>query len=255
MKYAALLLIISLIPIFLHFGCDSSDPVSPDDTTVTDIDGNVYDIVQIGDQWWMAENLRTTRYRNGDDIPTGLSHDDWRYAESDAYAMYPHDDVDGISTEAEMIEAYGLLYNWHAATDERGLCPEGWHLPGDDDFQKLTIFLGLSHEEADSSGLLGAGEGGKMKSIRTEPQSHPRWDSPNPGATNESGWSGLPAGARLFHGSFSFAGLAGYWWSATESTEYHEDSAWYHSVYSSNDQIGRYYHFKHNGFSVRCLRD
>ncbi len=252
MKYDALLFIVSFITIFLHVGCDRSDPVSPDDTTVTDIDGNVYTIVQIGDQWWMAENLRTTRYRNGDAISTGLSNIDWQTTTSGAYAIYPHANVDGINSEEEMVNAYGKLYNWYAVDDDYGLCPEGWHLPGDDDLQHLAIYLGLSQEEADSSGLLGAGEGGKMKSTRTEPESHPRWNSPNPGATNESGWSGLPAGARMFHGNFDFIGLAGYWWS---STEYPEDSAWYHSVYSSYDQIGRYYHFKHNGFSVRCLRN
>jgi len=161
---------------------------------LTDIDDNEYQTVKIGDQWWMAENLKTTRYRNGDAIPANLDNAQWQNTTSDAYAVYPHGDVDGINSEEEMVDAYGKLYNWYAVDDERGLCPTGWHIPSDDEWKQLEMYLGMTREDADNPGSISRGidEGGKMKSIRTEPDTHPRWDSPNEGVTNESGFSGLP---------------------------------------------------------------
>ncbi|SVD28603.1 uncharacterized protein METZ01_LOCUS381457, partial [marine metagenome] len=113
-----------------------------DGSTVTDIDGNVYETVEVGEQVWMKENLKVTHYRNGDEIPTGYSNDDWTNLTTGAYAVYNDDSLNA--------DIYGNLYNGYAVEDERGLCPEGWHVPTDQEYTELTDYLGF-------------GAGGKMK--------------------------------------------------------------------------------------------
>ena len=135
-------------------------------STVTDIDGNVYETVVIGDQLWMAENLKVTHYNNGEDIPTGLNSEstgDWPNTIEGAYAIY--------YDEQSNLEIYGNLYNWYAIDDERGVCPDGWHVPSDEEWTILMDYLG---------GALIAGL--KMKDVLN-------WDG-----TNESGFTALPSG-------------------------------------------------------------
>jgi len=208
---------------------------------VTDIDGNVYQTVKIGDQVWMAENLRTTRYHNGDAIPTNLDNTQWQNTTSGAYANYLHGSVYGINSDAEMVAAYGKLYNWYAVDDSRGLCPEGWHVPTDTEWTTLVNNLGGRYVA-----------GGKMKSTLTEPNQHPRWSSPNPDVTNESGFSALPGGSRDSNGYYLGVGSFGYWWSSTEDVA---DDAWSRFLYYYYSNVFRYYYYKQYGFSVRCLRD
>ena len=230
--------------------------------TVTDIDGNEYETVKIGDQWWIAENLLTTRYRNGDDILTGLIDAEWRETTSGAYTIYPHDEVDGINSDAEMVDAYGKLYNWYAVDDDRGLCPEGWHVPSDEEWKQLEMHLGMTREEADRSHgrgnpseWRGVDEGGKLKSTRTEPDAHPRWREPNRGATNESGFLGLPGGN--FHPDWhmvlgvKYHGIYGTWWS---SSSYGPYLAWDRIVGGNYITVGRTTGTsKRFGRSVRCI--
>ncbi len=115
----------------------------PDGTTgtITDIDGNTYNTTFIGGNEWMAENLRVTKYNNDDAIPTGLSNAYWFNTTQGAYAIYPHGSINGLDSDAEVVAAYGKLYNWHAVDDERGLCPAGWSVPGDDDWTQLVDYL------------------------------------------------------------------------------------------------------------------
>lgn len=209
--------------------------------TVTDIDGNKYQTVKIGDQLWMAENLRVIRYQNGDAIPTGLSDNAWQNTTSGAYVIYPHGNVDGINSEAGVVAVYGMLYNWYAVTDSRGLCPPGWHVPTDAEWTTLVNYLGGY-----------AAAGGKMKSIRAEPDPHPRWKSPNIGATNESGFSGLPGGGRGVDSSYDATGGGGLWWSSTESSP---KNAWYRFLNYNFSFVNRSSNDKRSGFSVRCLMD
>lgn len=199
--------------------------------TVTDIDNNVYQTVKIGNQWWMAENLKVSRYKNGDSIPQVTDDLEWSKLSTGGWAFYENDSYND--------DKYGKLYNWHAVDDSRGLCPTGWHVPGNEEWETLTNFL---DENA----------GGKMKSTRVEPDPHPRWDFPNLNATNESGFSGLPGGYRHFGGSFGLVGDSGFWWSATE---YEASRAWYRYLYAYNGDIDRDTNGKSTGFSVRCLRD
>ncbi len=197
--------------------------------SVTDIDGNEYKTITIGTQEWMAQNLRTTRYQNEDTIPNITNG--WANLSSGAYCWYDNDN----SYE----QPYGKLYNWYAVNDSRGLCPEGWHVPSGDDlsseWKTLIDFLG---------GLSVAG--GPMKEAGTA-----HWNSPNPGATNASGFTGLPGGYRNFGGTFSDLGNFGYWWSSTESTA----NAWYCILrYLSEDALQSFFD-KRVGYSVRCVKD
>jgi uncharacterized protein (TIGR02145 family) len=175
---------------------------------VKDIDGNTYKTVNIGKQVWMAENLRTTKFRNGITIDTDVA--DTSLA---TVGVYDFNIVDGINTTEEMVTAYGRLYNWKAISNSQGLCPAGWALPTNDDWVELVEFLG-----GDSI------SGGTMKSRRVEGiDNHPRWNLPNTQANNVSGFRGLPGGYILpdpVANIYSNLGLNGYWWSQTESDPY-----------------------------------
>jgi uncharacterized protein (TIGR02145 family) len=193
---------------------------------LVDVDGNVYTTVTIGTQVWMAENLKTSKYRNGNSIPTNLTDADWTSATTGAYAIYNNNATNNTT--------YGKLYNWYSVVDSRNLCPAGWHVPSDAEWTILEYFLG---------GTTVAG--GKMKTPTD-------WNSPNTGATNESGFSGLPGGYRQPNGTYSAIGNAGFLWS---STEYATTYAWYRILNSNYGDSGRTANYKQNGFSVRCLRD
>ncbi len=173
--------------------------------TVMDIDGNTYQTVQIGTQVWMKENLKVSRYRNGDPIPTNLSNSAWQAATTGAYAIY--------NNNAANDTTFGKLYNWYAVADSRNLCPAGWHVPSDAEWTTLEDYLG--------GGLVA---GGKMKTTTD-------WQSPNTGATNESGFSGLPGGLRDGSGSYYNVGYFGYWWSSTELST---AGAWYRYLNYTN---------------------
>jgi len=182
-----------------------------------------YSTVQIGDQCWFTENLRTTTYLNGEAIPQNLSDGDWSSTTSGAMAFYN----DG--------PAYGGLYNWYAVDDARGLCPSSWHVPTDAEWTILTDHLGGASVA-----------GGQMKT-------NYGWFNGGNG-TNSSGFSGLPGGYRSNDGSFSNAGYYGYWWSSSPNGS----NAWYRDLnYASlnGEDVGRSSSSRRLGFSVRCVRD
>lgn len=206
----------------------------------TDINGNVYDTIAIGTQVWMKQNLKVANYRNGDSIPTNLSNTTWQNTTSGAYAIY--------NNTAANDSIYGKLYNWYAVADPRGLCPTGWHLPSDAEWQTLEIALGLPAYEANSTGNRGSSQniGGKIKAVS------PLWSSPNTGANNSSGFTGLPGGYRYYIGPYDVIGNGGGWWS---STQYTPNGAWYRYLYFNYGSVLRLDTNKSNGLSVRCLRD
>jgi uncharacterized protein (TIGR02145 family) len=202
--------------------------------STTDVDGNTYTTVTIGTQVWMKENLKVSKYRNGDPIPTNLDDATWLNTTSGAYAIYNNDAANNTT--------YGKLYNWYAVADPRGLCPAGWHVPSDAEWTTLENFLGGASVA-----------GGKMKSTGTIEGGTGLWYSPNQDATNSSGFTAFPGGYRYFDGTFFNIGNYGYWWS---STEYPSSTAWYRPLYYNTAGSYRYnYYFKAGGFSVRCLRD
>jgi uncharacterized protein (TIGR02145 family) len=201
-------------------------------TSIADIEGNIYNTVQIGTQCWTQSNLKVSKYRNGANIPTGLTDSQWGSTTSGAYAVYSNSSANDA--------LYGKLYNWYAVNDTRGLCPTGWHVPSDAEWTTLTDFLG---------GESAAGD--KMKSTATQPTPG-GWTAPNTGATNVSGFTGLPGGTRDLYGWFYVLGNYGYWWSSSVAGS---GDAWLRNLYYVNAVASRYVNSPRYGFSVRCLRD
>jgi len=208
--------------------------------TVTDYDGNVYNTVTIGTQVWMKENLKTTHYSTGVAMVDGTSAGDISGDYTTKYYF------DYGNTPANTI-IYGKLYTWAAVMNGaassnsepsgvQGACPIGWHLPSDAEWTTLTTFLGGESVA-----------GGKLKETGTT-----HWQSPNTGATNETGFTALPGGNRYDGGTFYSIGSGGDWWSSTEDNT---NDAWYRYMGYDDSGVGRNYGSKTNGFSVRCLRD
>ena len=201
--------------------------------TVTDIDGNVYHTVTIGTQTWMVENLKTTKYNDGTAIPLVTDSTAWLNLPTPGYCWYNND-------AATYKNTYGALYNWFTVNTSK-LAPSGWHVPTDAEWTILTIYLG-----GDTVA------GGKMKSTGTIELGTGLWYSPNTGATNESGFTAVPAGCRGRDGAFDYVGSIGFWWS---SSEYVASDAWYRHLSYDYSDVSRYYGKKYLGFSVRCVRD
>ncbi len=240
-------------------------PFEEEPGPVSDIDGNVYETVLIGNQLWMAENLRTTKYHDGSDIPTGLSDADWSTTEDGAYAVYPHDNVEGIDSEAEMVEAYGKLYNWYAVEDERGLCPDGWRVATADDYDELVMYVaywGGMDKTSETDKNPESVAGNYVKSCRQinsplggdcDTGEHPRWEADNTHfGTDEFGFDGRPSGYRDENGFFNGIGTRGYFWTSTELSfamgrwrRLGHDGGW---VYSG-------FEYKEEGYSVRCIKE
>jgi uncharacterized protein (TIGR02145 family) len=194
----------------LH-SCGAANVHNPDLTygSMTDQEGNVYKTIVIGTQEWMAENLNTSIYRNGDAIPTNLDNVAWQTTTSGAWAYYNND--------ASYACPYGKLYNWYTCADGRQLCPVGWHVPTDAEWTVLTDYLG--------------GEsiaGGRMKTTGTIEAATGLWYSPNAEANNSSGFSGAPGGVRGDDGFYSDIGDFVYWWS---SSEVGSNYAWFRYLY------------------------
>lgn len=225
----------------IHFTTEES---GQETGTVVDIDGNVYRTITIGSQSWMTENLRTTRYRNGDILPHITDDTEWQNLNTGAWTYYENDPSND--------EIYGKLYNWYAVADEREICPPGWQVPSDDDWKQLEIFLGMSKLSADDEGTRGTNEGGKMKSTRTVPDPHPRWNSPNTGATNETGLSMLPGGYRSQSGYFGGKGNNAYFWPSLPG--FSKLFSWNRELSFNESGIARNRFDKRSGFSVRCVR-
>jgi uncharacterized protein (TIGR02145 family) len=194
--------------------------------TVTDIDGNSYKTVRIGAQWWMAENLKVTRYRNLDAMPNVIDGAAWVGLSTGAYCNY-NNDVNNVAL-------YGRLYNWFAVIDGRMIAPVGWHVASDAEWQTLIDYLG---------GVAVAG--GKMKEVGTT-----NCTSPNTGATNESGFSALPGG--YSNGAYNNMGVNANFWSSTEDTN---NYAWFRDLYCEATRVNRGFNGKNFGFSVRCVKD
>jgi uncharacterized protein (TIGR02145 family) len=215
----------------------ASNSVTPDLPSVT-----------IGNQIWTSKNLDVSTYRDGTAIPKVVGDATWYTLTTGAYCYYKND-------SATYAAIYGKLYNWYAVagihdndpnTANKTLAPEGWHLPTNWEWTTLTDHLEL-FGTSPSNGGRRDDAGGQMKESGLA-----HWVSPNTGATNESGFAGLPGGFRSVSGSSYYIGLEGYWWS---STEYDTSDARYLNLHFSTDDVDRDFYDKGSGFSVRCLRD
>jgi len=245
-------LIIILFAIFLLLDCTKKDneeelvidvyPANP----IMDIDGNIYQTVIIGNQawyqWWMTENLRTSKYANGDTIPNVKDTIKWHFSTSGAWVNYKNDSTYEIP--------YGKLYNWHAVADTRNICPDGWHVPSKFEWYQLIIYL--DHEYV---------AGGHLKEAGTD-----HWDHPNTGATNVSGITALPGGKRYYSSNYPFNGWktlynyinkSGNYWTSTKYSSYGSGKAYSASMNynSSKCYLDVNWERLTNGLSVRCIKD
>jgi len=211
--------------------------------TMVDQEGNTYFTIQIGNQEWMAENLKVTHFRDGTAI-TNVSDDAaWAALTTEAYCIYNNNASDEIDT-------YGALYNWYAAADSRNIAPEGWHVPTDAEWKELEMALGMSQNDADDISYRGTNEGIKLSGNSA------LWDygalefDPEFGS---SSFTALPGGYRYYlTGYYYKMGFSGYFWSATEDDI---TDAWYRQLDHSHLNVFRYNLGKTSGYSIRCLKD
>lgn len=191
-----------------------------DGPTITDVEGNTYKTIKIGSQVWMAENLRTTRFRDGSIIPMVSDDARWSNLSTPAYCWYH-------PAEAANRDLYGGLYNWHAVNTAK-LCPEGWHVPDDEEWGKLTDQFGPLHLAGD-----------RLKEIATG---------------TGTGFSPLPGGHRDYQGTFMYRNYLGYWWTSS-TTEFSEEYAWHRHLNIHYGFVYLDFSRKTYGYSVRCIQD
>jgi uncharacterized protein (TIGR02145 family) len=216
-------------------------------SVITDIEGNTYNTVQIGDQCWMKENLKTTRYKNGTPIPIVTDSTEWLETASGAYTWYENNSA--------WKDLYGALYNGYTTTDPNGLCPGSWHVPTSDEWLALKTYIGGGipphGDELKSCRQINSPLGGNCNT-----SVHPRWNdyeyNDNYGS-DLYGFSGLPGGFRDFESIFHYIGTGAIWWASTEISP---ESGWTFGIdYGSGGIVTAYDVNKKDGFSIRCLRD
>ena len=198
----------------------------PGAALVRDVDDNAYPTLQIGDQCWLRENLRTSRYRNGEDIPVIEEDSLWLSTSAGAFSFYTND------PDQDTLE--GVLYNHFSISDNRGLCPTGWHVPNDAEWTTLQDYI----SEGDK-------EGSALKDTLG-------WDLPNAGAANLMGYRARAAGFRAATGGFGGQGIHGFWWSATQADP---GKAWSRQLNYASTSMFRNANFLLFGMSVRCVKD
>jgi uncharacterized protein (TIGR02145 family) len=192
--------------------------------SIYDIEGKKYKTIVIGTQIWMAENLRSAKLNDGTDIPYTSDIYKWASLTTPGYSWYNGDSV-----------GYGAVYNWYTVGTGK-LCPQGWHVPSDEEWTVLTDYLGGSSVA-----------GGLLKEVGSV-----HWIKPNAGATNESGFTALPSGYRGANGGYSNLGHYGVWWT---STEWSSGGAWYRDLYNGYESVDRSNTSKKGGGSVRCVKN
>ncbi len=195
----------------------------------TDADNNNYAVVQINTQQWMAENLKTTKYSDGINIPNVADNTTWLGLTTGARCYYNNDSVTYNAT-------YGALYNWYSATSTHNACPSGWHLPSNSEWNTLINYLGGRNIA-----------GNKLKETGIV-----HWQSPNSASTNESGFTALPAGDRVSQAAYYDLGTYGFWWS---SNEFNTQNAYTQYIYYNSSNVDSLNFGKAVGFSIRCIKN
>jgi len=220
---------------FLYQDCCGGSPETDD--CMSDIDGNNYPVVHLGSQSWMAENLVVTHYRNGDPIDYALDAD-WEPSDNGAY-----------NYAQSWQHSLGNLYNWYAVNDDRNICPDGWHIPSDDEFKQLEIYLGMSEDESNAEDWRGTNEGCKLAGYGT------LWEDSGLEQNDEFGTSGFnaPGGGHMAPDG----GVAQPRWHALywTSTDYDSIDAWSRRLHFQKTEVKRDMNNKHDGYSCRCVKD
>ncbi len=207
--------------------------------SMTDIDGNVYKTIVIGQYEWMAENLKTSTYNNGKKIPRISDSTAWPILVTGAFCWYNNNENYSLS--------YGALYNWYAVSTGL-LCPDGWRVPDDEEWKILEgcadTRFGIGNQVWDKSAGRGHDAGQRLMAVSG-------WSSGGNGS-DDLGFAALPGGERGSNGRYFLRGRSGFWWT---STMYNEQGAWFRNMIYGVEDINRGTHPKWVGFSVRCLRD
>ncbi len=264
LKSADLIASISLILVLLSFpACKKevqnqpqNNAPAPNNLCQNDQEGDMIEAVLIGTQEWMKENLNSTCYQDGTPIPNVTDADQWNSLTTGAWCWYNNDSATFAAT-------YGKLYNWYAVAGihsasaladpalRKKLAPNGWHIPSNTEW---TTMINSIDAEADGGsypvGGIPNSAGGRMKAIGTIEAGTGLWFAPNLSASNVSGFTGLPGGAR--GESFFSLGQFGYWWTSSEITS---ESAWKRYLSHSSESVYKEGSLKHSGFSVRCIKD
>jgi uncharacterized protein (TIGR02145 family) len=205
----------------LLFSCNEAN-------TVSDLDGNIYHTRKIGNQTWMVENLKTTRFSNGDLIVNNQSTTDWKKDNQAAYCVYNNDN--------SYAKDYGLLYNYHSLNDSRGIAPKGWRIPTEEDLRVLETFINSNTK----TGIFLKENGNK------------NWLPSNETGNNATGFSALPGGYRDEEGNFYMLKSNGYYWTTNSSFElYH----WSSRLFQAFADVRRDAVFKQYGFSIKCIKE
>jgi len=211
--------------------CGSPVAVGPCNgvTSVTDIDANTYSTVEIGTQCWMRQNLKVTHYNDNSAIPNVTDNTDWSNLTTGAYCNRDND--------PSYAETYGFLYNGYATTDIRNVCPQGWHVPTQDEWSTLVTYLGTESMA-----------GGKLKETGTV-----HWGSQNV-ATNETGFTALPGNWRSIDGWFPHIEIVGMWWTSTPN-QYQAGAIQYAQMNAANTYCGFAGGLKNLAYSIRCIKN
>ncbi len=205
--------------------------------TVSDRQGNVYNTIKIGDQWWMTENLKVKVYNDSTLV--------LEVKPTDNDSVWANKNVGAF---CEIDSRYGLHYNWFVINNTKKIAPAGWHIPNDEEWKLLEKELGMSQTETDKTSWRGNNESEKLI-----PESSTGWPvTSSIFGTNESGFSALPGGCRLFNGSKGEVTTTAYWWSSTSKGT---STAWYRNLSSMHKNIFRYYVNKNYGLTIRCVKD
>jgi uncharacterized protein (TIGR02145 family) len=224
LRFSSFTILLSAV-VYLIISCNKKDNSTD---PVTDIEGNTYNTIRIGDQVWMAENLKTSTFSDGTEIPEVTLDIEWNELTTPGLSWYNNDEIINKNT-------YGALYNYYSVISG-SLCPAGWHVPSRDEWQQLRDVLGDT--------ITG---GGKLKEEGTL-----HWRKPNTGAVNTIGFAALPSGIRYFEGTFNSISYFTSFWSSTESDN---NRAWYLSLYYNDAVAAMNRISKKDGFSVRCIQD
>ena len=262
--------ILIIVNCILEYNCDECSDLNEDSTTnvidilividiilnppdlgVIDIDGNLYETIQVGEQLWMKENLKVTHYNNGDEILFIDNSQLWNDYNNGQYTLYNNDESN--------IDLHGFLYNWSAINDERGICPLGFHIPTDNEWAELISFLdedanpnAENHDEFESMIA-----GGLLKGIGTIESGDGYWYEPNTGATNSIDFSALGSGVipdenGNLESLGSYIGYLAFFWT---STEINDNLAWSRELAFINTTVHRHSLTKNYGLSVRCIQN
>lgn len=232
-----------LLITLLFISCNDNSDFQEADSIVTDIDGNVYETVILGNQVWLKQNLRTTHYRNGDPIKLSASESEWWTNAEGAYCYYKNQKSDS--------DTYGCLYNFYAVKDSRNICPEGWHVSTVAEWDTLVTFLikkkyGFNGDGADIAKSLATTYGWYDKNTTSSTVGHQQE------LNNFSDFSAPPTGQRTLFCVYQDRGIISRFWT---SNPYNSSNAFYESLSYNYSYLAKYFDDMNTGLPVRCVKD